>query len=504
MEKLIKIFDTTLRDGEQSPGCSMNLKEKLELAKQLERLGADIIEAGFPIASPEDFQAVSEIAKQIKNAQIAALCRASRNDIDCAYNALKEAVNPRLHIFIATSKIHMEHKLKMTEDDVLKRIKDSVSYAKTLIDDIQFCAEDASRSDREFLLKAFKTAVDAGASTLNITDTVGYASPSEIYDLVKYIRDNIPENITLAIHCHNDLGCAVANALFAVKAGAGQVECTVNGIGERAGNTSLEEVVMALYTRSDMFNVRTNIVTKQIYRTSKMLSTITGIPIARNKPIVGENAFAHESGIHQHGVMNNRSTYEIISPESVGIYQNRMVLGKHSGRHALEERLYEMGYRISSDNLDRVFDKFKLIAEKKKYITDKDIEVLVGPYASQIKETYRLKTFVVNSGSVISATAVVKLIRDDGTEKEHVARGDGPIDAAFKAIDRVVKQGFSLENYSIQSVTEGEDALGEVIVKLKCSDDSIITGRGLSTDIIEASIKAYLNAVNKAIAQQSV
>lgn len=502
MEKLIKIFDTTLRDGEQSPGCSMNLKEKLELAKQLERLGVDVIEAGFPIASPEDFEAVSEIAKQTKTATVAALCRATMNDIDCAYRALKNAVSPRVHIFIATSRIHMEHKLKMTEQEVLDRIRTSISYARTLFSDIQFCAEDASRSDREFLLRAFETAVEAGASTLNITDTVGYATPSEIFELVQYIRKQIPEHVTLSIHCHNDLGCAVANTLFAVKAGAQQVECTVNGIGERAGNTSLEEVVMALHTRSDLFNVCTNIVTRQIYRTSKMLSTVTGLPVARNKPIVGENAFAHESGIHQHGVMNNRSTYEIISPDSVGIYQNKMVLGKHSGRHALEERLYEMGYRISSEHLDKVFERFKVLADRKKNITDKDIEALVGPFVSQIKETYRLKTFVVNSGSVISATAVVKLLRDDGLEKEHVARGDGPIDAAFKAIDRVVKQGFSLENYSIQSVTEGEDALGEVIVKLKCGD-STITGRGLSTDIIEASIKAYLNAVNKAIAQQT-
>ncbi len=501
MNRTVKIFDTTLRDGEQSPGSSMNLKEKLEMARQLEQLGVDIIEAGFPMASPEDFEAVQAVARQIKTCQVAALCRATQADIDRAAQALRDAASPRLHMFIATSPIHMEYKLRMSPQEVLQRIESSVRYARGLCEDVQFCAEDASRSDREFLLKALQIAAQAGAGTLNITDTVGYAAPEEIFELVSYLREHLPQNVTLSIHCHNDLGCAVANTLAALRAGALQAECTVNGIGERAGNTSLEEVVMALHTRRETYHIDTNIRTRQLYRTSKLLSTITGVPVPRNKPIVGANAFAHESGIHQHGVMNNRSTYEILSPEEVGIYQNRMVLGKHSGRHALEERLFEMGYQISSRHLDEVFERFKLLADRKRTITDRDIEALVGSSATPIREAYRLKTFVVNSGSVISATAVVCLEMENGEDKEHVARGDGPIDAAFKAIDRIVKKGYSLENYSIQSVTEGEDALGEVVVRLK-TGDGVITGRGLSTDIIEASIKAYVNAVNKAIIQQ--
>ncbi|MDY4192488.1 MAG: 2-isopropylmalate synthase [Oscillospiraceae bacterium] len=494
----IKIFDTTLRDGEQSPGFSMNIHEKTEFARQLERLGVDVIEAGFPVASPEDFASVKEIASAVREARVAGLARCAEKDIRRAWEALQDAVHPVIHVFIATSDIHMEYKLNMTREQVLQKIRDSVTLAKSLGAEVEFSAEDASRSDREFLLQAFDAAVECGASTINIPDTVGYALPQEMKELVALVRGHFPDpSITISVHCHDDLGLSVANSVASVLGGATQVECTVNGIGERAGNAALEEVVMALVTRGQDTGADCGIHTRQIYRTSRLLSTITGVPVPPNKAVVGVNAFAHESGIHQHGVMKNRLTYEIMSPESVGIYQNKMILGKHSGRHAFEERLDELGYKVSAKDLDAAFEKFKVLADRKKVITDRDIEALVDSGSYQLEETYQLDSFVVNSGTVISATAVVKLKSPDG-EKEHVARGTGPIDAAFKAIDRIVKKGYPLENYTIQSVTEGEDALGEVVVRLN-KDGESITGRGLSTDIIEASIRAYLNAVNKAI-----
>lgn len=496
----IRIFDTTLRDGEQAPGCSMNPKEKLEMARQLARLGVDVIEAGFPIASPDDFQSVKMVADEITSCQIAGLCRAKKEDIDCAYEALKGHPNPLIHIFLATSDIHLADKLKITRDEALALVKESVAYAKSLCKEVEFSAEDASRSDRDFLAEVFVAAYKAGATILNIPDTVGYAMPEEMKELVTFIKSKLPDDsgVILSVHCHDDLGLGPANSVAGVLGGADQVECTVNGIGERAGNAALEEIVMTLRTRKDFFGADTKIDTRQIYRTSKLLSTVTGLAVPPNKAIVGDNAFAHESGIHQHGVMNNRLTYEIISPEEVGIYQNRMVLGKHSGKHAFLERLEQLGYqKIPEDLLARSFEQFKVLADRKKVITDRDIEALISSDRYQIAETYQLESFVVNSGTVISATAVVKLIKD-GESYEHVARGSGPIDAAFKAIDRIVKQSFPLQNYSIQSVTEGEDALGEVVVKIMKGDEAI-TGRGLSTDILEASIKAYLNAINKAL-----
>lgn len=498
MEK-IAIFDTTLRDGEQSPGCSMNIGEKLEMARQLERLGVDVIEAGFPIASPEDFESVRRIAGEIRGTRIAGLCRAVRGDIDCAWEALKGHPDPMLHIFLATSDIHLESKLHKTREEVLSQVSQMVSYAHSLCPNIEFSAEDASRSDRDYLVQVFDAAQKAGASVLNIPDTVGYATPSEMEELVRYVKEHLlnPGKVILSVHCHNDLGMAVANSLAGIKGGACQVECTINGIGERAGNAALEEIVMALKTRESLFAAQTDIDARQIYRTSKLLSTVTGIPVPPNKAIVGANAFAHEAGIHQHGILNNRLTYEILSPEDVGIYQNRMVMGKHSGRHAFEERLEQLGYRIPESALERSFARFKELADRKKIVTDRDIEALLSSDRYQIHETYQLESFVVNSGTVISATAVVKLLQD-GESKEHVARGEGPIDAAFKAIERIVKGGYPLKNYSIQSVTEGEDALGEVVVKILKGEETI-TGRGLSTDIIEASIKAYVNAINKAI-----
>ncbi len=495
----IQIFDTTLRDGEQSPGCSMNIHEKLEMARQLERLGVDVIEAGFPIASPEDFESVKIIAQEVRSCRLAGLCRAVKGDIDCAWEALRDHPDPLLHVFLATSDIHLEAKLHKTRQQVLDQVREMVAYARALCPNVEFSAEDASRSDREYLVQVFDAAQEAGAGVLNIPDTVGYASPAEMEELVRYVKTHLknPDKVVLSVHCHNDLGMAVANSLAGMQGGADQIECTVNGIGERAGNAALEEIVMAITTRPQLYDCQTGVQTRQIYRTSKLLSTITGVPVPPNKAIVGSNAFAHESGIHQHGVMNNRLTYEILPPESVGIYQNRMVLGKHSGRHAFEERLDQLGYRLPEAVLEKSFEKFKALADRKKIVTDRDLEALVSSSRYQIAETYTLESFVINSGTVISATAVVKLLKD-GESKEHVARGEGPIDAAFKAIDRIVKQSFPLKNYAIQSVTEGEDALGEVVVKI-LKDDEIITGRGLSTDIIEASIRAYLNAINKAV-----
>lgn len=499
MERTIKIFDTTLRDGEQSPGCSMNLHEKIEMAKQLERLRVDTIEAGFPVSSPEDFTAVKTISETIKNCSVAGLARSIKSDIETAYNAVKASQNPIIHIFLATSDVHMRYKLKMTPDEVLQRTIESIAYAKTLCNNIEFSAEDASRSDREFLAKVFSAAINAGATTINIPDTVGYAVPSEMFDLVTYIKNNTAniDKAAISVHCHNDLGMATSNALAAVKAGATQIECTINGIGERAGNSSLEEVVMALRTRGDIYGCETNIATKQIYRTSKLLSTITGVPVAPTKPIVGANAFVHESGIHQHGVLCEKSTYEIMSPETVGVLQNSMILGKHSGRHAFEDRIEEMGYKISPKKLDKAFEKFKILADKKKMVTDKDIEALIGMGEVEIPQYVQLSSYVVSSGSNISASASVKIIKDD-VEIEKVAMGEGAIDAAFKAIDKVANIRLELVSYSIQSVTEGEDALGEVIVKLERNGQPV-TGRGISTDIIEASLKAYVNGINKAM-----
>ncbi len=498
--KNIKILDTTLRDGEQSPGCSMNLKEKLEMAAQIERLGVDIIEAGFPTTSPDDFQAVFQIASQLKNCSVTALTRAVQNDILRTYEALKGGVDPIIHIVLATSDLHMEHKLRMSREQVIEVINRSVSYAKSLCPKVEFSAEDASRSDVEFLIKACNEAVRCGATTIDITDTVGYATPTEFSELVGRVRGGLinPE-VTLAVHCHDDLGMAVANSIAAVRAGANQVEGTINGIGERAGNAALEEIIMAIHTRKDILNAQTGVDTKQIYRTSKLLSSIVGIKVPPNKAIVGRNAFSHEAGIHQHGMMQNRSTYEIIRPEDIGVYQTHLVLGKHSGKHAFSQRVSELGYVLSSAAIDETFIRFKELADRKKRITDRDIEAIVAQAGQSMAESYTLHSFVVNSGSIISATAVVKLMHN-GKEVEHVARGEGPIDAAFKAIDHIIKHHHKLKNYGIQAVTEGVDALGEVVVKIE-NEGQTVTGRGLSPDIIEASIKAYLNAINKALLQ---
>lgn len=497
----IKIFDTTLRDGEQAPGCSMHLDEKIEVALALEKLRVDVMEAGFAVISKGDFDAVQTIANTVKNASVASLARAVKKDIESAYEPLKGAVSPRIHTFIATSPIHMQYKLKMTEDKVLESITDMVSYAKSFIKDVEFSAEDATRSDREFLAKAVRTAIKAGATVVNIPDTVGYTTPSEMGDLITYLMNNV-DNIhkaEISVHCHNDLGMAVANSLAAVKAGATQVECTVNGLGERAGNAALEEIVMALNTRKNVFNGYTNIDTTQIFRASKLVYNVLGLYSPLNKAIVGSNAFAHEAGIHQHGVMANRETYEIMTPESIGLPKNNMVFGKHSGKHAIESRLQELGFELSKEEMEAFFIKFKALADKKKTINDLDLEALLGHTEKDItNKGYKLDRFTVNTGNYITTNAVVRLSDGENTYEE-VAIGDGPIDAAYNAIDKILKAPeHTLDDYAIRSITEGNDALGEVVVRIKCGD-SVITGRGLSTDIIESSLLAYINGMNKLI-----
>lgn len=496
MMKKIVIFDTTLRDGEQSPGCSMNLNEKLKMARQLERLKVDVIEAGFPIASEGDFEAVNEIAKTISGCTICGLARATKKDIDAAAQALKPAKRSRIHVFLATSDIHLEYKLKMSRQQALDQIKEMVSYAYGKADEVEFSAEDGSRTELAYLAKVYETAIEAGASIVNIPDTVGYVTPNEMYQIVDYVKKNVHniDRAQISVHCHNDLGMAVSNSLAAIKAGADQVECTVSGIGERAGNSAMEEVVMSLYTRKDYFDATTNIDTTQIYRTCSKLSRIIGTGIAPNKAIVGANAFAHESGIHQHGVMQNKATYEIMTPESIGIVANKMVLGKHSGKHAFEERLVELGYSLKPEEIVDLFAKFKELCDRKKEVGDLDIEALVEA-KSQTFQYYKLDRFVINSGNSITSTAIVRL-SCNGEIKEDVCYGDGPINAAYKAIQKIAGMDAQLADYKIKSVSQGEDALGEVTVKVKY-EGQVVTGRGLSTDIIESSILAFLHAMNK-------
>lgn len=498
-EKHIKIFDTTLRDGEQSPGCSMTLKEKIDMARQLEKMKVDIIEAGFAIASPGDFESVQTIAKELKETTVASLARALEKDIDTAWEAVKYAKRPRIHTFIATSDIHMEYKLKMAPEAVLERAVAMVKYAKRYCEDIEFSAEDATRSNPEFLYRIFEAVIQAGATTLNVPDTVGYTTPMEYAHLISSIREKVNgiHKVDISVHCHNDLGMAVANSLAAVKAGATQVECTVNGIGERAGNAALEEIAMGLATRYDYYGIKTGIDTTQIARSSKLLTAITGISVQPNKAIVGANAFAHESGIHQHGMLANAQTYEIMTPESVGLRTNAMVLGKHSGRHAFEDRLKTLGYELSKEEINRAFEDFKILADKKKTVDDRDIEALLQDDVMNLEEhnLYKLSRFIINSGNTITSTATIAL-EVEGQVIEEVSAGDGPVDASYKAIEKILKTGATLEDYKIQSITEQEDAQGEAVVKLR-RGSKLITGRGLSTDIIESSILAYLNAAQK-------
>lgn len=504
MANLVKIFDTTLRDGEQSPGCSMNLAEKLEVANQLERLGVDVMEAGFAIASPGDFASVKSIAKSIKNTTVASLARALTKDIDAAAEALKGAKYPRIHTFIATSDIHMQYKLKKTKEEVLATAVEMVKYAKKFCYDIEFSAEDASRSNPAFLYQIFQAVIEAGATVINVPDTVGYTSPEEFTSLIRGIKENVSSihKVDLSVHCHNDLGLGVANSLAAARAGATQIECTINGIGERAGNAALEEIVMNLNTRKDFYNLECRINTKEIHKSSKLLSSITGVRVQPNKAIVGENAFAHESGIHQHGMLANKSTYEIMTPESIGLTENKMVLGKHSGRHAFEDKLKSMGYELDGEGLNTAFEQFKILADKKKDVTDRDIEALVCRRVVQIPEAYKLDRFVINSGNTITTTSSMRLLSKTGHILEEVVSSyDGPIDASYKAIDKLVGRKFILEDFVINSVTGGTDAQGEVNVKIK-NNDRVYNGYGLSMDIVEASILAYISAINNMLYDQ--
>jgi len=495
--KKIRIFDTTLRDGEQAPGCSMHVREKMEIAKMLALLNVDAFEAGFAASSEEDFQAVSTIAKEIKGREIATLCRSLEQDIDIGYKAIKSADSPMLHIFLATSPIHMQYKLKMEESEVLESIAHSIAYAKKYLNNIQFSAEDATRSNISFLAKALSVAIKNGATSVNIADTVGYTTSTEISFIVKELLEKTDgiEKVNFGIHCHNDLGMAVSNTLSAIQSGVNQCDCTINGIGERSGNASLEEVVMALKTRQDIFGCETQINTRNIYKSCKLVSGITGMQIPVNKAIVGANAFAHESGIHQHGIINERSTYEILTPVDVGIKDNSIILGKHSGRHAFCEYLKCMGYEFSEEEEERYFQLFKLLAEKKKFVSSRDIQSIIAHNdISQIK-LYQLKKFNIDLDNAKGANAKI-ILSCKGEEKTAEATGNGAVDAAFKAISIIIGKELVLKNYSLQAVTEGKDALGEATVRL--ADNSYeVLGRGVSTDIIEASILAYLDGANK-------
>jgi len=495
----ITIFDTTLRDGEQSPGCSMNLEEKLQMARQLEALGVDVIEAGFPVASDDDFASVQAIARECRQPVIAALCRTMPKDIDRAWEALKEAAKPRIHTFLATSDIHLEFKLQKSRAEALVMIREGVARAKALCPDVEFSAEDATRSDWDFLVEVCTAALEAGATVLNIPDTVGYTVPDEYSRLISYLRERVPgvDKAILSVHCHNDLGLAVANSLAAVAAGARQVECTVNGIGERAGNAALEEVVMALSVRRDAMPFETGIRKEALYVTSQILANITGNEVQPNKAIVGRNAFAHESGIHQHGMLSHRSTYEIMTPESVGVRRTSLVLGKHSGRHALAKRFEELGYKLERTALDKAYKLFTKLSDQKKEIFDEDLLAIVRDGLTQIPETFRLKTVQATAGTSMFATALVTLTTDGGDATE-TAMGDGPVNAVFAAVDKLTGLSGRLLDFRIHSVTGGADAMGEVFVHVEF-DGVAHSGKGAATDIVEASVRAYLNASNKVL-----
>jgi len=497
MDNVIRIFDTTLRDGEQSPGCSMNIDEKLAMARQLEKLGVDVIEAGFPIASPGDFESVKRVAETVRGCEIAGLARCEPEDVDAAGEAVRGAANPRIHVFIATSDLHMRFKLRKSADEVLRDAVRSVEQARRYTQNVEFSAEDATRSDPEFLFRVFQAVIEAGAKVINVPDTVGYTVPSDYARLITSIRERVPNlgDTIISVHCHNDLGLGVANSLAAIQAGARQVECTVNGIGERAGNTSLEEVVMALRTRRDAFGVDTRIVTEEIYPSSRLLSSITGVSVQPNKAVVGANAFAHEAGIHQDGVLKNVMTYEIMTPQSIGRSSNELVLGKHSGRHAFRERLHALGFDLQPDQLDNAFQKFKVLADKKKVIYNEDLEVLVADAVLRMEDKFKLLSVNVSSGTGAVPAATVEMAIEDRVVKE-AGFGDGPVDAVFRVIGSITQCKAQLVRYQVNAITGGTDAQGEVSVTL--SEDGLTAiGQGAHTDIIVASAKAYLNAINK-------
>ena len=497
-DKRVLIFDTTLRDGEQSPGCSMNIEEKLVLARQLERLGVDVIEAGFPIASDGDFEAVRAVAQEVRRPIICALARTSNEDVDRAWEALRNAAHPRIHVFIATSEIHMRDKLRMSKERVLDEVSRAVARARSACEDVEFSCEDATRSDWEFLVEVCRRAIEAGARTLNIPDTVGYTTPFEYAELISHLRNRVPgaELARFSVHCHDELGLAVANSLAAIRAGARQVECTVNGIGERAGNTAMEEVVMALRTRGEYFaGCDTGVVGKEIYPSSRLLSSVIGVSVPPNKAIVGDNAFAHEAGIHQHGVLSNKLTYEIMTPESVGRASTELVLGKHSGRHAFGERLRELGFDPERIDFNQAFKRFKDLADAKKTVYNEDIEALVTDQLLRVEETVKLRNMHVVSGTFATPTATVEM-EVKGDVRKVASLGTGPVDAINSAIEQATGSKPRLLKYQVSAVTSGIDAQGEVSVTLE-EDGMRVIGQAADTDVLVASAKAYVHALNK-------
>ncbi len=498
--RIIKIFDTTLRDGEQSPGASMNVDEKIQIAKQLVKLGVDIIEAGFPFASPGDFEAVKRIANEVNGAVIAGLARAREEDIKSVYEAIKDAPMKRIHTFHSTSDIHLKYQFRINREEALRRSVEMVKFACSFVDDVEFSPMDATRTEVPYLLDVVDAVIEAGASTVNIPDTVGYTTPVEFGNLIRTIKERIGDRAVISVHCHNDLGLAVANSLAAIINGAGQVECTINGIGERAGNCAMEEVVMNLKTRKDFYNADTNINTKEIIRTSRLITRITGMAVQPNKAIVGANAFAHESGIHQDGLLKEKMTYEIIRPEDIGLQKTELVLGKHSGRHAFKTRLQELGYELSPDEIDTAFKKFKHLADQKKDIFNEDLEAIVSEEVSKTPEIYSLVDLSITSGVNIKPTAALKLrVNDNIVEKmEH---GDGPVDAVYKAIAAITQTKSGLLKFEVKSITGGTDALGEVMVSLE-ENGRTVRGHGADTDIIIAAARAYINALNKLSARK--
>ncbi|MBE9470261.1 MAG: 2-isopropylmalate synthase [Chloroflexi bacterium] len=500
MDRLI-VFDTTLRDGEQAAGASLNAHEKLEIAQQLDKLGVDVIEAGFPASSPGDFEAARLIAQEVKHPTICALASADIGSVDAAWEAVKEARQPRIHVFLSASDIHLSYQLRKSREEALKLSREMVARAKNYVDDVEFSPMDASRADLGYICQILEAVIDAGASTVNIPDTVGYAMPEEFGDLIQGIMANVPNiaKAVISVHCHNDLGLAVANSLEAIRRGARQVECTINGIGERAGNASLEEIVMALKTRHDFFDLSTNIDATQIYRTSRLVSELTGFSIQPNKAIIGANAFRHQSGIHQDGILKKAITYEIIDPRLIGIPSSTLVLSKLSGRHAFKERLAELGYSLSEEALNLTFRSFKELADKKREITDRDIESLVAEELRTVTEVYHLDHVEVSCGDHSLPTATVRLIQPDGRSLADAALGTGPVDAVCKAINRIVGIPSKLTEFTVKSVTEGIDSIGEVLIRIE-SDGVTYTGRGAATDIIVASAKAYMNALNRLLA----
>ena len=494
----IVIFDTTLRDGEQSPGASMDLPEKMEVAQALVDLGVDVIEAGFPIASPGDFEAVREIAKSIRGSAICGLARCRDADIDRAWEAVQYAERARIHVFLATSTIHREHKLKMDKDEIVRQAVAGVRRAAGFCGDIEFSPEDAVRTETDFLCKVVEAAIDAGATTVNIPDTVGYATPAHMNRVIATLRERVPNiaKAVISVHCHNDLGMAVANSLAAVEAGAGQIECTVNGLGERAGNCSLEEVVMAMRTRKDYYRADTRVVSQRLVPTSRLVANVTGIQVQRNKAIVGRNAFAHEAGIHQDGMLKERTTYEIMRPEDVGLAMSDLVLGKHSGRAALADRAKAMGYRLDPEQLDGVFEEFKVLADKKKEIYDGDIAVLVEQQIHAVAEKWVLQSYEVTSGTGQVPKVTLSLRHGDEEFRTEMTCGDGPIDAIFLAMEELTGGSVVCKDFNVHSVTVGKDAQGEVLVQVE-SRGRLYRGRGVSTDSVEASARAFLNAINR-------